>query len=97
MKLKITQTDINRGNQLDSAGCPIARSVKRHLRKKGYDLKKLDIAVASSLTISKKGKDGEYTTFITKHLPKKALTFIQKFDSRQTVKPFTLELVGTNV
>lgn len=98
MRLKITRTDIRRGRKYDANGCPIARAVKRAMRKSGKNPKDYTIDVTTVLQVHKIVREGARIVAleprITKSLPENGRRFVESFDPYGDVKPFTLELAG---
>lgn len=85
MKIEVTQKDIDRATKLRSTHpkrthCPIALAVKRKTHKKIY----VHFTYFTLL-------NGKRTQFYS--LPYEATKFIEKFDDRLPVKPFTFEVV----
>ena len=101
MKIQITKTDIKRGRKYDANGCPIARAVKREMRKQGKNPKNYMIDVTSVLQVHKIVRDGARIVGlepeISKSLPENGRKFVEAFDQYGEVKPFTLELVGVEL
>jgi hypothetical protein len=76
MKIDVTQADINKGLQGDMSSCAIAKAVKRSMGDSPSVDDQIEVEINGS------------TYFY--HIPKKAQTFIDKFDDDKTsVKPFT--------
>lgn len=75
----VKQIDIDRGYTMSCSGCPIARAIRRSIKKsKG-------VRVGNSwVHVGAKAIKGS--------LPKRARAFIERFDSYETVKPFTFTL-----
>ena len=83
MKIEVTQQDIDKGLNNNCFSCPIALAVKRKIDT-GNVLVYCDrISVMSTIS------SYDYK------LPKKAQTFIKRFDDRKPVEPFTFEVRNT--
>ena len=81
MKIEVTQKDIDKGVQGEYTLCPIALAVKRitNFKRVYVNGKSIDV-----LQTAKAAKSYE--------LPKKAQTFVKRFDRQEPVKPFSFEL-----
>ena len=84
MKIEVTQKDINKGLPGEYALCPIALAFKRRTNFKQVYVNSKSIEVV--YTAQKINYDKTYM------LPKKAQTFIKRFDRQESVKPFSFEL-----
>ena len=79
MKIKVTQQDIAKGSRKKCDNCPIARAIKRETKSPVWvNSNHVDYLVKNELVVHL--------------LPKKAITFIKRFDAGETVKPFTFEI-----
>jgi hypothetical protein len=81
MKIEVTQRDIDYGVQGECHLCPIALAFKRSSNFKRVYVNSKSIEV---LQTGKAVKSYE--------LPKKAQTFVRRFDRQESVKPFSFEL-----
>ena len=81
MKIEITQKDIDNGVQGECLLCPIALAFKR-----SSNFKRVYVH-CKSIQVFKHGKGVK-----TYELPKKAQTFVRRFDRQEPVKPFSFEL-----
>ena len=81
MKIEVTQNDIDKGIQGECQLCPIARAIKRSSNFKRVYVNTKYIEVLHYVTGVK-----------TYELPKKAKTFVKRFDRQEPVKPFSFEL-----
>ena len=76
VKIEVTQTDINRGDQGNAEACAIARAIKRTMG---------DHPIVDDGFTVEVGKKQHYYTF-----PQKAQAFIERFDEdKKLVKPFS--------
>ena len=82
MKIEVTQKDIDEGVQGECTLCPIALAFKRNINFKAVYVngKSIDVWYPRS---------GGVKTY---ELPKKAQTFVKRFDRQEPVKPFSFEL-----
>lgn len=80
----VTAADIRLGKREDSNACPIARSVKRGLGLKGAKAKSLEIAYDE---FSVEGTDGSRAHLA--NLPTGAGNFLDEFDGKEPVDPFS--------
>lgn len=82
MEIEVTQQDINKGIKGDICNCPIALALKRN----GFK------------NVEVNGSDADFNVmpdiFVSLPLPKKAQTFVTKFDEegKEAVKPFGFNL-----
>jgi nitrate/TMAO reductase-like tetraheme cytochrome c subunit len=84
MKIEVTQKDIDKGLRSSCYECPIAHAFKRKVKNKiryGFAVN------ADSIDLVTK----DFKWYIHA-LPKKAQTFIKRFDDGKPVKPFTFEI-----
>ena len=80
MKIEVTQHDIDKGLNNNCFLCPIAHAVKRKMGTDSVLVYCDRISVMSTVT--------SYNY----KLPKKARTFIKRFDDGKPVEPFTFEI-----
>ena len=81
MKIEVTQKDIDNGVQGECQSCPIALAFKRNsnIKRVYVNTKSIDVL--------------HYGIGVKSYeLPKKAKTFIKRFDRQEPVKPFSFEL-----
>jgi len=83
-RIEVTNFDIRNGKREQVDRCPIARAVRR-------ELKATCICIAA--TIDFRIKDEEFSA----ELPGKASVFIDRFDARMPVKPFSFYLRGESI
>ena len=76
--LTVTAHDIKRGVSANVCKCPVARAARRTLRRQ--------VEVCDLLTVNYRRFDAKY------RLPKRALNFINRFDTGKSVKPFTFKI-----
>lgn len=77
MRIHVTQEDIDKGERGVASECAIARALKRQIPFA------VDVAVLpTSININE-------TSYL---MPKKAITFVKRFDSYLSVKPFSFDL-----
>ena len=81
MKIEVTQKDIEKGFQGKCTLCPIALAFKR-----STNFKRVYVN-CTSIGVLQYGKGLK-----SYKLPKKAQTFVNRFDKNETVKPFSFEL-----
>ena len=81
VRIKVTKRDIRLGSQMEPNRCPVTRALERA----GFD----DATVPSADHCIFVNDDG---TPVSLPLPKKAQHFIDRFDVRKPVKPFTFTL-----
>ena len=81
IKVTVTQKDIDTGIADNCLECPIARALKRTTRK--------EWAVWKDNVFTSNVKACNYKQY---DLPNKAQRFIEKFDERKPVKPFSFIL-----
>lgn len=80
--VKVTAKDIKNGHRGNGATCPVARAIRRH----GF----LEVEVGSCVAFLKGFTSNFYTNEKYKvRLPKKAETFIDRFDVKLSVSPFS--------
>jgi len=80
MKITVTKEDIQKGRRENPWFCPIARAIKRQCK-----------LTRSTVSV------GERTATVNHkilNIPKSAQSFIDKFDNKKSVKPFSFYLVG---
>ena len=77
MKIKVTKKDIKNGLPCSDSSCPIALAVRRTLKHR-------EIVTVDSLYV---GINGKYS-----RLSKRAIRFVEKFDSNEIVKPFEFNI-----
>lgn len=82
MKIEVTQKDIDNGVQGECQSCPIALAFKRTSNSKRVYVN------TKSIDVCHRGNQGVKTY----ELPKKAQTFVKRFDRQEPVKPFSFEL-----
>lgn len=82
MKIEVTQKDIDNGVQGECELCPIARAVKRETKRKHVRISREHVEIWRN----KSNGSNFY------ELPKKAQTFVRRFDRQESVKPFSFEL-----
>jgi len=80
MKVRITQDDIDNGEQKDVNECPIALALKRRNYK--------NVQVANTVLLIENNEE-EMTGC---SLPENAIEFIKLFDKGKPVKPLTIEI-----
>lgn len=80
-KIEVTKADIKKGKREEVTRCPIARAIRR-------EMKATHLCVALEIDFRVKGKK------FSAELPVKASKFIDKFDARMLVKPFSFYLRG---
>lgn len=83
--VKVTKTDIAKGNRNAGCACPIARALKRRLPKS------TDIYVHPDIVCLWLRQRAQ-TSMKIAELPFPARTFVQRFDRGQPVEPFTFNL-----
>ena len=80
MKITVTKEDIQKGRRGDPFLCPVARAIKRRCKLTG---RKVVVGNSLASVLSR-----------TLDIPKKAQKFINNFDDKRPVKPFSFNLVG---
>ena len=88
MNVSITNEDIDNGRPDHTCLCPIAIAIERALRKRGLDIRGVQVE-ASHVEIAYYA-GGIRWRRIT--LPQEARTFIERFDYGTEVEPFEFEL-----
>ncbi len=83
MKIKVTLKDIEEGYRGSCYDCPIALAFRREV--KTTSITGLSVGAARIL-------HREAYTWNAYTLPKKAQTFVKRFDDGKPVKPFTFEI-----
>jgi nitrate/TMAO reductase-like tetraheme cytochrome c subunit len=83
MKITVTQKDIDKGLKSSCYECPIAHALKRKVKNK------IRYGFAVNADFIDLTKDNKWWIYA---LPKKAQTFIKRFDDGKPVKPFTFEI-----
>ena len=83
MKIKVTQKDIEEGYRGSCYDCPIAHAVKREVKPTSHT----GLNIGATRILHRNGCSWDTYT-----LPKKAQTFIKRFDGGKPVKPFTFEI-----
>ena len=81
MKIEVTQKDIDKGVQGECQLCPIALAFKRN-----SNIKRVYVNTKSIEVLHRETGAKSY------ELPKKAQTFVKRFDRQEPVKPFSFEL-----
>lgn len=84
MKINVTATDIKRGEPLCSDNCPIARAIKRKLRKP------VDVNVNGPVMVGMVGRCENVK--VIGRLPPEARKFADDFDLGNLVEPFKFDL-----
>lgn len=82
MKIEVTQKDIDNGVQGECQLCPIALAIKST-----SNFKRVYVN-GKFIEVWHRGNQG----IKTYELPKKAQTFVKRFDRQEPVKPFSFEL-----
>ena len=82
MKIEVTQKDIDEGVQGECTLCPIALAFKR-----SSNFKRVYVN-GKSIDVWNRCDQGIQTY----ELPKKAQTFVKRFDRQEPVKPFSFKL-----
>ena len=82
MKIEVTQKDIDKGVRGECALCPIARAIKS-----SSNFKRVYVN-GKTIDVWYRGDQG----IKTYKLPKKAQTFVKRFDRQEPVKPFSFKL-----
>ena len=82
MKIEVTQKDIDEGVQGECTLCPIALAFKR-----SSNFKRVYVN-GKTIDVWYRGDQG----IKTYKLPKKAQTFVKRFDRQEPVKPFSFKL-----
>ena len=82
MKIEVTQKDIDEGVQGECTLCPIALAFKR-----SSNFKRVYVN-GKTIDVWYRGDQG----IKTYELPKKAQTFVKRFDRQEPVKPFSFKL-----
>ena len=80
MKITVTKKDIQNGRRENPWFCPIARAIKRQCKLTG-----------SRVSIGARSAAVDYVNL---DIPKSAQKFIDNFDNKKSVKPFSFYLVG---
>jgi hypothetical protein len=83
MKIKVTLKDIEEGYRGSCYDCPIALAFKREVK----PTSPIGLDVGAERILHR-----EACTWNAYTLPKKAQTFIKRFDGGKPVKPFTFEI-----
>lgn len=78
MKVKVTQEDIQHGERESMEACPIGQALRRRYA---------EVRVCVNHVFLDTGRTGQIVA-----LPKEAQRFIQRFDAKRDVKPFTFDL-----
>lgn len=79
IQVRVMQRDIDRGHRSDCFKCPIALALKRAFPRREFEVGFGFVSFEKGPTIS---------------LPTKAREFIDAFDNKQPVKPFTFRIRG---
>lgn len=88
VRVEVTAEDIARGECGDPERCPIAKALKRMLRRrKGVEVGGFSVSIDSDP--SRRDAPSH-----TAYLPAKAAAFVTDFDMGKPVKPFTFTLRG---
>lgn len=88
LEIDVTQRDINRGIPYDNCNCPIALAIRRVGK-----FKENDVSVEENVV-----EIGTYAGILFTEpearyaLPKRAQTFVARFDNEEPVKPFSFVL-----
>lgn len=77
MKIKVTKKDIENGKSCNNKCCPIALAIKRTLRQS-------ENIFVDPICVQINGR------YIS--LPKRAMRFVEKFDVKESVKPFEFNI-----
>lgn len=87
MRVCVTARDIREGKKGDGDSCPVARALRRALKRNGgYE------ACSMAIRTAHVKRKGEYKMV---QVPEKVSAFIRSFDrSRRGAKPFTFTLRG---
>jgi hypothetical protein len=83
MKIKVTLKDIEEGYRGSCYECPIALAFKREVK----PTSQIGLNVGAARILHREVHEWDTYT-----LPKKAQTFIKRFDGGKPVKPFTFEI-----
>jgi hypothetical protein len=83
MKIKVTLKDIEEGYRGSCYDCPIAHAFKREVKTTSHT----GLTVGAARILHR-----EACTWNAYTLPKKAQTFIKRFDNGKPVEPFTFEI-----
>ena len=80
MKIIVTKEDIQNGRRENPYLCPIARAIKRQCK---YTGRRVSVGCRVATV-----------NYRTLDIPKSAQKFIDDFDNKKPVKPFSFNLVG---
>ena len=83
MKIKVTLKDIEEGYRGSCYDCPIALAFKREVKTTSHT----GLSIGAERILHREVHEWDTYT-----LPKKAQTFIKRFDDGKPVKPFTFEI-----
>jgi hypothetical protein len=83
MKIKVTLKDIEEGFRGSCYDCPVALAFKREVK----PTTQIGLNVGTERILHREVHEWDTYT-----LPKKAQTFIKRFDGGKPVKPFTFEI-----
>ena len=83
MKIKVTQKDIEEGYRGSCHDCPVALAFKREV-KTAFEI---GLSVGAERILHREVHEWDTYT-----LPKRAQTFIKRFDNGKPVEPFTFEI-----
>jgi hypothetical protein len=83
MKIEVTLKDIEKGFRGSCYDCPIARAFKREVKTTSHT----GLSIGAERILHREVHEWNAYT-----LPKKAQTFIKRFDGGKQVEPFTFEI-----
>jgi hypothetical protein len=98
MKIKVTQKDIEEGYRGSCHDCPVALAFKREVKTAfeighAFDRSGRSVSVQIGLSVgAERILHREVHEWDTYTLPKRAQTFIKRFDNGKSVEPFTFEI-----
>lgn len=81
MVIRVTKTDIKRGQPSIDDNCPVARALRRQVSPR----RKFAVDGAEAIVLTASGE----RRLATIKMPKKVNVFINAFDSNDDVRPFT--------